>query len=84
MALLLAHSAVSWARFVPVFARWFDPPLRVIVQDGRVDTRQSRRCRMTPADLDEVLRQHGLAGPAGVHLAIFEAKGTVSVLTRDS
>lgn len=83
-ALLVAHSAVSWARFLPAFARWFDPPLRVIIQDGRVDRRQLRRCRMTEADLAEVLRQHGHAGPDDVHLAIFESKGGVSVLARTS
>ncbi len=80
VALLLAHSALSWARFLPAFARWFDPPLRVLVQDGRVDRRQLRRCRMTQADLEQVLRQHGHAGPDGIHLAVFETKGTVSIL----
>jgi uncharacterized membrane protein YcaP (DUF421 family) len=80
VALLAAHSAVSWARFLPLFARWFDPPLRVLIKDGRVDRRQLRRCRMTDADLEEVLRQHGHAGPDDVHLAVFETKGTVSVL----
>jgi uncharacterized membrane protein YcaP (DUF421 family) len=84
VTLLLTHSAVSWMRFLPAFARWFDPPLRVLIEDGRVDRRNLRRCRMTQSDLDAVLRRHGYTSPEDVHLAVFEAKGGVSILRRPS
>ena len=35
---------------------------------------------LTGADLQAVLRQHGHQSPDSVHLAIFEAKGAISVL----
>lgn len=80
ICLLLTHALVSRLRFVPVVQKFIDPPLRVLIRDGRIDCRNLRRCGLTVADLDAVLRQHGLLGVDDVHLAIFEAKGAISVL----
>ena len=52
-------------------------------RDGRIDLRNVRRCGLTIADLDVPLRQHGLLTADNVHLAIFEAKGAISVLPID-
>jgi uncharacterized membrane protein YcaP (DUF421 family) len=52
------------------------------VSDYEVDRGALRRCGLTGADLAAILRQHGHQGPHDVHLAIFEAKGAVSVLPR--
>jgi uncharacterized membrane protein YcaP (DUF421 family) len=60
--------------------RLIDPPVRVLIRDGRVDDRNLRRCGLTAADLDAVLRQHGCPSPDTVALAIFETKGAISVL----
>ncbi|GII30361.1 YetF domain-containing protein [Planotetraspora mira] len=80
VALLAVHTAITRLRFVPLVGRLVDPPLRILIRDGRVDRRNLRRCGLTEADLEAVLRQHGHLGPDGIHLAIFEAKGAVSVL----
>ncbi|WP_337061030.1 DUF421 domain-containing protein [Kineococcus sp. G2] len=80
LALFAVHSAIARLRFLaPV--RWVvDPPLRVLVRDGVVDQRNMRRCGLTTADLEAIMRQQGYPGTASVHLAIFEAKGAVSVV----
>ncbi|ORB52874.1 DUF421 domain-containing protein [Mycolicibacterium rhodesiae] len=79
--LIAAHAAVTRMRFVPALRRIVDPPLRVLIRDGRIDERNLRRSGLTRADLDAALRQHGHRSPADVHLALFEEKGAVSVLT---
>lgn len=81
LTLILAHAAVTRLRFVPAVRRMVDPPLRVLIRDGEVDERNLRRSGLTRSDLDAVLRQHGHESPADVHLALFEEKGAVSVLT---
>lgn len=40
-----------------------------------------RRCGLTEQDLQGILRQHGMTDPREVGLAVFEAKGAVSILT---
>jgi uncharacterized membrane protein YcaP (DUF421 family) len=80
VALLAIHAAVTRLRLLPAISRLIDPPLRILIRDGQVNRRNLRRCGLTEADLDAVLRQHGHSGPSGVHLAIFEARGAVSVL----
>ena len=80
IALLVAHSVIARLRFVPGVRRLTDPPLRVLVRDGRVENGNLRRCGITHADLDTILRQHGHMRVEDVHLAIFEAKGAVTVV----
>lgn len=84
ICLLLSHAVLARLRLVPVIQKFIDPPLRVLVHDGRIDCRNLRRCGLTIADLDAVLRQRGLLGAEHVHLAIFEAKGAISVLPFDA
>jgi uncharacterized membrane protein YcaP (DUF421 family) len=80
VCLLVTHAALTRLRFVPGVQRIIDPPLRVLIRDGRVDRRSLRRCGLTPADLEAVLRQHGHHDAERIHLAIFESKGAISVL----
>ena len=80
VCLLLAHAAVARLRFVPHIGKLIDPPLQVLIRDGRIDRRNVRRCGLTVADMDAVLRQHGFLSADRVRLAIFEAKGAISVL----
>jgi uncharacterized membrane protein YcaP (DUF421 family) len=82
VALILMHAAVARLRFSPVMSRLTDPPVRLLIHEGRVDDRNLRRCRLTRADLDAVLRQHGHQDAEEVGLAVFESKGAVSVLPK--
>jgi uncharacterized membrane protein YcaP (DUF421 family) len=80
VTLILAHAAVARLRFVPWIRRIVDPPVRVLIVEGEIQRANLRRCRLTDADLEAALRQHGYESPRQVHLAVFEAKGAVSVL----
>ena len=80
VVILAGHAMVSWLRHWPSFRRFIDPPVLVLIRDGVVDRRNLRRCGMTEADLEAALRQHGYNGPLGIHLAISEARGAISIL----
>ncbi|OBK43821.1 DUF421 domain-containing protein [Mycobacterium sp. 1081908.1] len=82
IALILAHSAVARLRFFRWFRRLVDPPVRVLIRDGEVRGDNLRRCRLTGADLDAALRQQGYENAERVHLALFEAKGAISILQK--
>lgn len=82
LTLLAGHAAISRLRYLPWVRRLVDPPLLVLIRDGQVDRRNLRRCGMTGTDLDAVLRQHGHTSPDRIHLAIFETKGAVSILSQ--
>lgn len=84
VCLLLTHAVLARLRFVPGFRRLIDPPLKVLIRNGQVDRRNLRRCGLTASDLDAVLRQHGCASTSQIHLAVFEAKGAISVLRVDN
>ena len=84
LVLIVAHAVVTRIRFVPQLRRLVDPPLRVLIRDGAIDEHNLRRCGLTHTDLAAVLRQHGHDGPDTVRLALFEEKGSVSVLAVDS
>jgi uncharacterized membrane protein YcaP (DUF421 family) len=83
ISLLLTHALLARLRFIPRLGRFIDPPLKVLIRDGQVDRRNLRRCGLTSADLQAVLRQHGQQSADGIHLAIFEAKGAISVICTD-
>ncbi|OBH60711.1 DUF421 domain-containing protein [Mycobacterium sp. E2479] len=83
ICLLAAHAVLARLRFIPGIRRFIDPPLKVLIRNGTVDGRNLRRCGLTIADLEAVLRQHGHEGADRIHLAIFEAKGAISILQTD-
>jgi uncharacterized membrane protein YcaP (DUF421 family) len=80
ICLLLTHAALTRMRFVPGIQRLIDPPLKVLIRDGQIERRNLRRCGLTVTDLEAVLRQHGHRTAGNIHLAIFEAKGAISIL----
>ena len=84
ISLSLTHSAVARLRFIPALRRLIDPPLHVLIRDGCIDRRNLRRCGLTTADLQAVLRQHGQCNADNVHQAVFEAKGAISVVPADT
>jgi uncharacterized membrane protein YcaP (DUF421 family) len=80
ICLLVTHAVIARLRFIPAIRRFIDPPLKVLIRDGNVDRRNLRRCGLTTADLEAVLRQHGYGSSDRIHLAVFEAKGAISIL----
>lgn len=83
ICLLVTHAVLARLRFIPGIRRFIDPPLKVLIRNGHVDRRNLRRCGLTMGDLDAVLRQHGHESSDRIHLAVFEAKGAISILLMD-
>jgi uncharacterized membrane protein YcaP (DUF421 family) len=83
LCLIGVHGALARLRFVPTLCRFIDPPLMVLIRDGEVNQRNLRRCGLTAADLQAVLREHGHGDTDSVHLAILESKGAISILDAD-
>jgi uncharacterized membrane protein YcaP (DUF421 family) len=81
MSLLLTHAVLTRLRLIPAVQKFIDPPLQVLIRDGRIDQRNLRRCGLSLADLQAALRQHGHCNIDSIHLAIFESKGAISVVT---
>lgn len=82
LALVGAHGLVARLRFVDRIRKIVDPPVRVLIRDGELDHANMRRAGLTRADIDAILRQHNLGDPCEVDLALFEAKGSVSVFSK--
>jgi uncharacterized membrane protein YcaP (DUF421 family) len=80
ISLLLTHGALVRLRFIPVVQKLIDPPQHILIRDGCIDRRNLRRCGLTTADLQAVLRQHGQCNVDNVHLAVFEARGDISIV----
>lgn len=70
-------------RLHPAGRRLLEEGPVVVVSDGRVLTGNLHRSGMTRADLDALLREHGVADAAEVHLAVLEGRGRLSVLRRE-
>ena len=83
VSLLTTHALLARLRLFPRLQRMIDPPQRILIRDGLIIENNVRRCGLTAADLDAILRQHGHRDANRIHLAIFETKGTVSIFLRD-
>jgi uncharacterized membrane protein YcaP (DUF421 family) len=53
----------------------------VLIRDGRIDQPNLRRCGLSIADLQTILRQRGHREIDNIHLALFESKGAISIVT---
>ena len=82
--LLAAHGGTARLRFFGWFRRLVDPPVRVLIRDGAVNRPNLKRAGITRSDVDAILRQHGYQDATDVELALYEAKGSVSVFARRS
>ncbi len=82
LTVIASHAIVARLRFIPWMRRRVDPPVRVLVRDGQVHQPNLKRSRITRADLDAVLREHGYLNPADVRLALYESNGTVSIFAK--
>lgn len=83
VSLLLVHAFVTRLRMVPGLQRFIDPPLRVLIREGKVDEVNLARCGLNHEDLAAILRQAGYSSAADVHLAILESRGMVSFVAPD-
>jgi uncharacterized membrane protein YcaP (DUF421 family) len=54
----------------------------LLVNDGRVLTARCRNANVTPDELSEACREHGVGGPDDCHLAVLEVDGSISIVPR--
>ncbi|MBF6064671.1 DUF421 domain-containing protein [Nocardia terpenica] len=80
VTILIVHWLISMARFNSAFARLVDHPVRIVVVDGRIRPRELRRCSLTRADVEAVLRQHGVTDLGDVAYLLYEHAGRFTVV----
>jgi uncharacterized membrane protein YcaP (DUF421 family) len=80
-AIVAMHWLVSW---LALHSKWFSSVAkgepRTLVRGGAADGEALRKVHMTPGDLDEELRTHGLEDASDVAEARIERSGRVSVI----
>ncbi|WP_431932266.1 DUF421 domain-containing protein [Micromonospora sp. RP3T] len=84
VAILAAHALITWVRLRPAGRRLVEKGPVVVVAQGRVLTGNLHRAGLTRADLDGLLREHGLGEVDAVHIAVLEGRGRLSVLPGDT
>lgn len=56
----------------------------LLVNDGHVLTARLRDAHVTPAELSEACREHGVGDPGDCHLVVLEIDGSISVVPRSA
>jgi uncharacterized membrane protein YcaP (DUF421 family) len=56
----------------------------LLVNDGRVLTARLRDAHVTPDEVSEACREHGVGGPRDCHLVVLEIDGSISVVPRSA
>lgn len=59
---------------------WVEGRPTLLIHQGRILAENLARERITEDELHEALREHGVASPADVSLAVLEVDGSISVL----
>ncbi|HET9077868.1 MAG TPA: YetF domain-containing protein [Acidimicrobiales bacterium] len=83
VTLIAVHRAASLLRFNPLLGKLADHRVRVLVEHGRLRTRELRRCGLTDNDLFSHLRQRGVFSLDGIRYVLYEAKGSITVVPED-
>lgn len=81
--LIACHRVASLLRFHPLLGKLIDHRVRVLVADGRLRTRELRRCGLTDNDIYTQLRQRGVFSLEEVRYLLYETKGSISIVPRD-
>jgi uncharacterized membrane protein YcaP (DUF421 family) len=56
----------------------------VLISNGQLMPKQIRREGIDMLDLEQAIREHGLAGVGDVRLAVLEVDGTISIVPREA
>ena len=65
---------------VPFLKRLFVGKPSILINKGKMDTKELMRVRVTVEELMSELRSHGVGDPADVYYAVMEENGSISVL----
>ncbi|MFG1951628.1 DUF421 domain-containing protein [Micromonospora sp. NPDC048830] len=82
LAILLAHAVLTRVRFTRLGRRLVDHAPLLLVAHGQVLEDQLRVAGLTRADLDALLRGHGVTDPGGIDFAVLEQQGRLSIVAR--
>lgn len=55
----------------------------MLIYKGKIQTKNLRRVQITDDELMAVVREHGVAGPEDVDLAMLEVNGSISILSNN-
>lgn len=80
VAVLGTHAALTRLRLLPSVAALIQREPRLLIAHGQLLTGELRRCGLTRADLEVVLRQQGIEAFAAVRYAVLEQRGQISVV----
>jgi uncharacterized membrane protein YcaP (DUF421 family) len=65
------------------FRRWVEGSPTLLVYRGRILNDHLAKEKLTPEELHQALREHGVLSISDVSLAVLEIDGTISVLKKD-
>ncbi len=67
---------------VPFLKRLFIGKPSILIDKGKMDTKELMRVRVTVEELMSELRSHGVGDPGDVYCAVMEENGSISVLMK--
>ena len=67
---------------VPFLKRLFIGKPSILIDKGKLDTKELMRVRVTVEELMSELRSHGVGDPGDVYYAVMEENGSISVLMK--
>ena len=83
-SLVAVDGVVGLARArVPIVNQLLEPRPTVLAEDGKWQTKAMEEQDVTLEDGEMALREHGIADIEDVELAVLEADGSISVVTKD-
>ena len=80
LVVLAAHSVLSRLRRWPAVSRAVDHRPRILVAEGRILTAELHGCGLTRDDLLSLLRERHVTSLPDVRYAIFEPRGSLSLV----
>jgi uncharacterized membrane protein YcaP (DUF421 family) len=80
LTVLAAHALICYLRRHPTIALVVEQPPRLLVANGKIREDETRRCGLSRADIDTLLRQRGVHHLSDVQYLIFEQRGAVSLV----
>jgi uncharacterized membrane protein YcaP (DUF421 family) len=83
LTLIAVHQLASRLRLNSVLSTLLEHPVRVLIEHGRVQHRQLRRCGMTENDLFAQLRQKGILHLKDIRYVLYEATGGLTIVHED-
>jgi uncharacterized membrane protein YcaP (DUF421 family) len=82
--IVLVHRIMSVLRFHPLFNKLTDHRIRILFANGRLRRGQLRLCGLTDNDVLSELRQLGIFDLADLRYLLYEAKGGLTVVRRQT